>query len=141
MTIIKLPRYGPPTHHKDILLPPQPGQRAKYACRICGLPANPPFKFYCSERHQHQFNTNVCGQMWPTFRERIIKRDNHQCQHCAQTENLYVHHIKPVKTHPALEYEPENCITLCHQCHQKAHAIPIKYMDNAKITDFWGPEP
>lgn len=56
-----------------------------------------------------------------TLRKYALKRDSFTCQECGATDNLQVHHIKPKKYHPELSNNLDNLITLCKNCHLKAH--------------------
>jgi 5-methylcytosine-specific restriction protein A len=49
---------------------------------------------------------------WPTVRKHHLK-ENPTCAVCGDTSKLEVHHIKPFHTHPELELEPTNLITMC----------------------------
>lgn len=49
---------------------------------------------------------------WPACRARHLARQP-TCQACGSRENLEVHHVRPVHTHPDLELSPDNLITLC----------------------------
>ena len=49
---------------------------------------------------------------WPEIREAHIKK-HPRCAFCGSTKYLDVHHIKPVSTHPELELDLENLVTLC----------------------------
>ena len=49
---------------------------------------------------------------WPTVRAAYLK-DHPVCAVCGGTEKLEVHHQKPFHTHPDLELDPTNFITLC----------------------------
>ena len=40
-----------------------------------------------------------------------------------------VHHIKPVRTHPELAYEPTNLVPMCTQCHREIDAMEYKGID------------
>ena len=60
------------------------------------------------------------------LRDRILKRDNSLCQMCCEKTADEVHHIIPWSEcrelkHQHLRYEPKNCISLCKECHFKAH--------------------
>lgn len=52
------------------------------------------------------------------FVARVLERDNFECQHCYTKENLHIHHIEKRKTHPELQYDVNNGITLCGRCHK-----------------------
>lgn len=58
---------------------------------------------------------------WKHKREQILERDHNQCKVCNGTDNLQVHHIYSLDTHPALKLENSNLVTLCSECHHKAH--------------------
>lgn len=49
---------------------------------------------------------------WRKVREVHLK-NNPKCELCEGAKKLRVHHIKPFHTHPELELEPTNLITLC----------------------------
>lgn len=54
---------------------------------------------------------------WANVRKQHLK-DNPNCAACGKDKKLEVHHIKPVHTHPDLELDPLNLITLCADpCH------------------------
>jgi 5-methylcytosine-specific restriction endonuclease McrA len=55
------------------------------------------------------------------LRQMVLERDNYTCQKCGSTENLQCHHILPVAVEPLLSADVDNCITLCYNCHRKAH--------------------
>ncbi len=51
------------------------------------------------------------------FRDEIFSRDKGQCVSCHTSDNLHVHHLNPKGD----RFDPENAVTLCSKCHQKAH--------------------
>jgi 5-methylcytosine-specific restriction protein A len=53
---------------------------------------------------------------WAKVREEHLK-ENPSCAGCDKREDLVVHHIQPVHLFPHLELEPDNLMTLCHECH------------------------
>ena len=59
----------------------------------------------------------------PHWRKMVWKRDNYICQKCGENDRslLIVHHIKFRLTHPELEYDINNGITLCKKCHDNFH--------------------
>lgn len=63
----------------------------------------------------------------------ILTRDNFECQLCKHNniKNLHVHHILPVKHGSEDKYvvNPKNLITLCKECHKKAHGVSWKNLD------------
>lgn len=66
-----------------------------------------------------KYNEYIRSNEWKEKCEKILARDNHECQHChAHTPDLSVHH----KTYENLFNEKdEDLITLCDNCHKKEH--------------------
>ncbi len=61
------------------------------------------------------------------WREAVFERDNHTCQLCGREPGgmrICTHHIKPKSTHPELEYDISNGVTLCNSCHATTHFRP-----------------
>ena len=57
------------------------------------------------------------GPRWRTLRMAILERDGFRCVQCGARGRLEVDHVKPVRTHPALAWEPSNLQVLCPRCH------------------------
>lgn len=79
------------------------------------------------ERGFWSTSRNDYGKGWDSIRNFIRERDHFTCQVCGRAEsgmNHHVHHKIPFKhfTNAALANQPDNLITLCHACHQKAEA-------------------
>lgn len=53
----------------------------------------------------------------PTRREKILHRDNNECQFCFGSENLEVHHMDRDRKNNDFR----NLITLCYKCHSMLH--------------------
>ena len=53
---------------------------------------------------------------WISVRRDHIAK-NPECVACGSRKDLNVHHIKPFHSHPELELEPSNLITLCREHH------------------------
>jgi len=53
----------------------------------------------------------------------VLERDKYSCQMCGSQirRELVIHHILPVSYAPERIEDFENLITLCKECHQKAH--------------------
>ena len=49
---------------------------------------------------------------WPRTRKEHLKK-HAECAVCGDKDKLEVHHIKPFHTHPELELEPSNLLTMC----------------------------
>lgn len=62
---------------------------------------------------------------WERVRASILRRDRYQCQHCRRYGRLRqattVHHIKHLEDNPELAFDPNNLVSLCAECHNKAH--------------------
>ena len=53
---------------------------------------------------------------WPAVRRQHLK-EQPECQVCGTTEDVDVHHLRPVHLHPELELDPSNLISLCTPHH------------------------
>jgi hypothetical protein len=56
-----------------------------------------------------------------SWRNEVFRRDNFRCQACFRKENLQAHHIEAWAKNKALRYDVSNGVTLCRECHLKAH--------------------
>lgn len=69
----------------------------------------------------HKERNGVENTLW---REKVLNRDNHQCQKCGKTGiTLVAHHILNFTEHVALRYEIDNGLTLCVGCHNAFHKL------------------
>jgi hypothetical protein len=73
---------------------------------------------------------------WKDVRKTHLLSHN-SCAACGKKKNLEVHHIKPVHTHPELELDPDNLITLCeNSCHiLYGHLMDFKSWNPDVIID------
>lgn len=53
---------------------------------------------------------------WPAIRKIQLIR-HPACMGCGSRNELQVHHLKPFKTHPELELDYTNLVTVCVYCH------------------------
>ena len=62
------------------------------------------------------------GPTWAAARAAARRRDGHRCQVCGATDDLHVHHIRPVRlfARPADAHRLDNLVTLCARCHRRA---------------------
>jgi 5-methylcytosine-specific restriction endonuclease McrA len=74
------------------------------------------------EHHRHSKRVTR-GERWRTLRVAILERDGFKCRSCGTGGRLEVDHIRPVRTHPELSYEPGNLQSLCPSCHTKKTRI------------------
>ena len=56
---------------------------------------------------------------WKVLRMAVLERDGFACKACGARGRLEVDHIKPVRTHPELSFEPGNLQPLCATCHTR----------------------
>lgn len=81
--------------------------------------------------HDKQADPFYSTSRWRRARAAALARDNGLCRECVE---LYlrnpackvstadvVHHIKPRKTHPELELDLDNLISLCGMHHERRH--------------------
>lgn len=64
-----------------------------------------------------------------TARKKAKERDNYTCQICGSTDRTEGHHLFEYSYENGAS-DPENIITLCHDCHRLVHH------GNADITKF-----
>jgi 5-methylcytosine-specific restriction endonuclease McrA len=69
------------------------------------------------------------SKAWRRLSHRIINAAHKECRICKQehrlTRAVLAHHIKPLREHPELAYEPSNLMPLCHDCHERIHGRGI----------------
>ena len=61
------------------------------------------------------------SKQYKEWKQACLDRDNHMCVICGSEENLQVHHIIPFARYPETRFNLGNGITLCEECHAKAH--------------------
>ncbi|MAH50590.1 hypothetical protein CMI37_32520 [Candidatus Pacearchaeota archaeon] len=102
----------------------------------CGQGWNLIHNIFKDESHisiEKMFSSNSrisFQQRWMNFKQEILRRDNYKCQHCEfnrnedyyLTKQLEVHHIIYVTQNRSLQFDKENCITLCEDCHKIVHS-------------------
>ncbi|MEM1149843.1 MAG: HNH endonuclease signature motif containing protein [Pseudomonadota bacterium] len=78
-----------------------------------------------SRRKEHiRYSQKVTRtKRWKTLRLQILERDGYRCKSCGARGRLEVDHIKPVRTHPELSYDPGNLQALCPSCHARKTRI------------------
>ena len=75
-------------------------------------------------RDHHRHSKRVTStKRWQVLRHQILERDRFRCKSCGCGGRLEVDHIKPVRTHPELSYEPRNLQVLCQSCHSRKTRI------------------
>ena len=69
---------------------------------------------------------------WQVLRMAILERDGFRCRHCGKHGRLEIDHVRPVRTHPELSYDPANLQALCGPCHTRktriecGHPAPVQ---------------
>ena len=100
-------------------------------CIICDKDLPKGRKKYCSDECFTNWYITIAKFDWNVLRNEVLRRDNFTCKICRKNQELYkekymiedrieVHHIKPIKNEGD-EFDINNCITLCHQCHKEEH--------------------
>ena len=94
-------------------------------------------RFYCSEnckiacptyrqrKYPKGFKKATSREVVPLLRQLVLERDNYICQKCGatlETAQLHVHHEKSYTLNKIMANDPDNCITLCKECHKKVHS-------------------
>lgn len=76
------------------------------------------------------------SERWKKKRQKILRRDNYQCQECKRygrnKQAIIVHHIKHVDEYPELAYIDSNLQSLCEACHNKMHPEKAKVAIRAR---------
>ena len=58
---------------------------------------------------------------WLRLKEEIYNERGRECEICGSQIGLNVHHILPRSEYPSLNFDKENLIILCKDCHKKMH--------------------
>ena len=53
------------------------------------------------------------------------KRRNSSCLICGSSENLTIHHLRPVRENPELKYNYNNIKVICSDCHKSIHKTKL----------------
>lgn len=102
-------------------------------CIICGIKFEKPDKrkSYCTKECYQEWCNSLNIGNWETTRRQVLIRDG-KCIDCGVTESqieynmdrdrngFEVHHIVPI-SEGGNEFDINNCITLCVDCHIKRH--------------------
>ena len=73
-----------------------------------------------------EYATQLRDPRWKAKRLEVLERDGHKCTKCSSTKLLQVHHLSYVVGRKAWEYDNDNFVTLCRDCHKVAHNIHPK---------------
>src|SRR6056297_1121634 len=109
--------------------------------RLRGIEKSDRCYIYCSEECKQEcptygqvkypkgFKPASSREVNPILRQLVLARDNYTCQKCGKSQEeltvgLHCHHIIPHVNSPLETNDPDNCITLCKDCHKEVHKIP-----------------
>ncbi|MCB1371522.1 MAG: HNH endonuclease [Rhodobacteraceae bacterium] len=80
---------------------------------------------------------SASGQRWMALRALVLSRDRNTCQACGKHGRLEVDHVKPVRTHPHLRWNPANLQALCIACHVAKTNAELGRPEVAPARDKW----
>lgn len=88
------------------------------------------------QHHRHSQKVTRTKR-WKVLRMAILERDGFRCKGCGCGGRLEVDHVKPVRTHPDLSFEPGNLQALCPSCHTKKTRIECGHPPLADDRQQW----
>lgn len=74
---------------------------------------------------------------WQVLRHQILERDGWKCRCCGEQRRLEIDHIKPVRTHPELSFDPRNLQALCGPCHTRKTRIECGHKEKSPERKAW----
>lgn len=95
---------------------------AKFCSRECKK------KHYTGKNH-YNWQGGYTGHIQKKLRDRLLKRDSHQCILCWNKNELNIHHIYPKGKYPELFYYMDNIVTLCYDCHMYFDKCEESFID------------
>ena len=69
------------------------------------------------------YGEQLLDERWKAFRKFIFVVRGGKCETCCKTTNLQVHHLHYIRGAMAWEYNCNEVIVLCKDCHKKIHGI------------------
>ena len=125
-------------------------------CITCGKPFDKQDKrrSYCSQDCFSKWYYSLAIDSWSRIKSEVLKRDE-SCLKCGVkigTANpewqkgssiikrchreivFEVHHVKPI-CDGGEEFNPNNCITLCYDCHRNMHTVVGKQKRNNRSLE------
>jgi hypothetical protein len=64
---------------------------------------------------------NYTSEEYGTFKQEVLKKDNHICHFCGEQKATIVHHTRPQKLEPFFSLDPDFGISVCEECHYFIH--------------------
>ena len=74
---------------------------------------------------------------WAVLRQAILERDGWKCRCCGERRRLEVDHVKPVRTHPELSFNPANLQALCGPCHTRKTRLECGHKEKSPARKAW----
>ncbi|MGE4518930.1 MAG: DnaB-like helicase C-terminal domain-containing protein [Desulfobacteraceae bacterium] len=83
------------------------------------------------------YSEKLKNPKWQKKRLEIMERDEWKCKICQDSENeLVVHHKRYLKDLEPWEYDKNDLITLCVNCHEKEHSVLDSFLVSRGIDEF-----
>ena len=95
----------------------------RFYCSPACKTACPTYRMYKSYKGKKIEKSS--REVQPELRQMALLRDSYTCQSCGdcgECVQLHVHHIKAVVDDPIESADLDNVVTLCKDCHKKAHS-------------------
>nr|WP_273544861.1 HNH endonuclease signature motif containing protein [Heliomarina baculiformis] len=89
------------------------------------------------KEHARHSRKVTSTKRWQVLRHEILERDEWKCRRCGERRRLEVDHIKPVRTHPELSFDPRNLQTLCGPCHARKTRIECGHKPKSPERRAW----
>ena len=70
-----------------------------------------------------EYSEQLKDERWKAFRWFVMKVRGNECEICKSTNNLQVHHIEYIKNAKAWEYNVNQVMVVCRDCHKQIHNI------------------
>lgn len=99
------------------------GERNLYCSNAC----KEACPIYGKQTQQKDFESNTSREVNAVLRKIVLEQDNWTCQLCGRSKSddpeleLHVHHEKGYTQNPIFRDDPDNCITVCRDCHNWLH--------------------
>jgi 5-methylcytosine-specific restriction enzyme A len=87
--------------------------------------------------HQRYSKSVTRTRRWQVLRLAVLERDGWACVDCGARKRLEVDHIKTVRSHPELSYNPANCATRCRVCHARKTRAEIGHKPTSPERQEW----
>lgn len=93
----------------------------------CSMGCKKACPVFGQQKYPKGFKKGTSREVQPELRQLVFERDNYTCKMCSSTKaavEIHCHHILPLNESPIESADIDNCITLCKECHKKAHSLP-----------------